>query len=322
MINLQKKSMINRPIFTIRIALFALFMAANIGAGCSVLAQTIQATSAAGAYQIRGGTKTAGRTDYALLIANETFTDSHYKKLVNPIFDARAIETLLREKFGFQTILLTASTKDSCIQQLRAIAGRKFGPNDQLFVYLAGHGDFDPLLQQGYAVMKDSKSTDNSFTNHLSFAYLQDLLSKLRCRHVLLTLDVCYGGTFDSYFATQSSSEFRGDGPTRGVGVSVEEAGGQTPYILDKLKPQTRKYLSSGGKQTVPDGQAGQHSPFARFFIQKLTEAAASDYRILPATELKVFVERQIAINHVEANVKMGSFGSDESSSDFLFIAK
>ena len=305
-----------------RIILFTLFFAASLLNSKTAFSQTIQATSAPGAYQIRGGAKTAARTDYALIIANETFADPRYKKLVNPIFDARAIEILLREKFGFQTIFLTSSTKDSCIQQLRAIAGRKFGPNDQLFVYLAGHGDFDPLLQQGYAVMKDSKSNDNSFSNHLSFAYLQDLLSKLRCRHVLLTLDVCYGGTFDTYFATQSSSEFRGDEPTRGVGASVEEAGGQTPYILDKLKPQTRKYLSSGGKQTVPDGQTGQHSPFARFFIQKLTEASVSDYRILPATELKVYVERQIAINRVEANVKMGSFGSDESSSDFLFIAR
>ena len=305
-----------------RTSVLTLFFAANLLIGKTAFPQTIQATSAPGAYQIRGGAKTAARTDYALIIANETFADPQYKKLVNPVFDARAIDTLLREKFGFQTIFLTSSTKDSCIQQLRAIAGRKFGPNDQLFVYLAGHGDFDPLLQQGYAVMKDSKANDNSFSNHLSFAYLQDLLSKLRCRHVLLTLDVCYGGTFDTYFATQSSTEFRGDGPTRGVGASVEEAGGQTSYILDKLKPQTRKYLSSGGKQTVPDGQAGQHSPFARFFIQKLTEASVSEYRILPATELKVYVERQIAINRVEANVKMGSFGSDESSSDFLFIAR
>ena len=305
-----------------RIRLYSLFIAANLVNCTAASTQTIQATSPPGSYQIRGDAKIAVRSDYALIIANETFTDSRFKKLVNPVYDARAIETLLREKFGFQTILLTSATKDSCIRQLRSIAGRKFGPNDQLFVYLAGHGDFDPLLQQGYAVMKDSRSGDDSYANHLSFAYLQDLLSKLRCRHVLLTLDVCYGGTFDSYFATQSNAEFRGDGPTRGVEASVEEAGGQTPYIIDKLKPQTRKYLSSGGKQTVPDGQIGQHSPFAKYFIQKLTEAAASEYRILPATELKVFVERQIAQARVEANVKMGSFGSDESSSDFLFIAR
>ncbi|WP_077922040.1 caspase family protein [Spirosoma sp. 209] len=305
-----------------RSVIFTLLLTLNLLSGDGVYAQLIQATSAPGSYQIRGGSAQAARVDYALLIANDTFTDPAYRPLTNPTFDAREIEALLRDKFGFRTTLLANVTKDSCVRQIRRLASQSYGPYDQLFIFFAGHGDFDPVLQQGYAVMTNSKAGDDGYTNHLSFAYLQDLLAKFRCRHVLLTLDVCYGGTFDSYFATQNPNELKRDGPERGVRADVEELGGQTPFILTKLKPQTRKYLTSGGKETVADGEKGKHSPFARFFIQKLNEAAGSDYRILPASDLKSYIERQSAITRIGASVKMGSFGSDESNSEFLFIAR
>ena len=158
-------------------------------------AQTIQATSLPGRYAIKGSTQ-APRTDYALLIANDSYTDPAYQKLTNPVFDARTLEKVLREKFGFQTRLLTSANRDSCIHQLRQLAGRIFGPNDQLFVYVAGHGDFDPVFRQGYVVLRDAHKNDDTFSQHLSFPDLQNILANLRCRHVLLTLDVCYGGTF------------------------------------------------------------------------------------------------------------------------------
>lgn len=293
---------------------FWLFFTATLLNGYFARAQTIQATSAPGSYRIRGNTDQSTRTDYALLIANETYTDPAYAKLGNPVFDARTIETLLREKFGFQTMLLTTATKDSCIRRLRQFANRTFGPNDQLFVYFAGHGDFDPVFRQGYVVLKDAKASDETYGRHLSFPDLQNILANLRCRHVLLTLDVCYGGTFDNYFATEDQVAFRGDSLSRGARIA--DATSPTAFVFEKLKPQTRLYLSSGGKETVSDGRKGEHSPFARHLIAKLEEAAQSDYKVLTVTELKVFLERQ------NLRVKMGPFAANESNSDFLFIAR
>lgn len=278
------------------------------------VAQPVTATSAPGAYRIRGGTAQQTRTDYALLIANDAFQDPAYRKLANPVYDARAIEALLRDRFGFQTTLLTMATKDSCIRKLRQFANRPFGPNDQLFIYFAGHGDFDPVFRQGYVVLNDSRASDEGYTRHLSFPELQNILTNLRCRHVLLTLDVCYGGTFDNYFATEDQFAFRGDSLGRGAGVA--EAASPRAFIFEKLKPQTRLYLSSGGKEVVSDGRRGEHSPFAKHLITKLEEAARSDYKVLTVSELKVYLERQ------NLRVKMGHFPPNESNSDFLFIAR
>lgn len=279
----------------------------------SLHSQSIQATSTPGRYAIRGGAG-ATRTDYALLIANDAYADPAYARLTNPVFDARTIEAVLRDQFGFKTTLLSTASRDSCLRQLRRLAARTYGPNDQLFVYVAGHGDFDPTFRQGYVVLRDARKSDDTYAQHLSFPDLQNILSNLRCRHVLLTLDVCYGGTFDNYFALQDLPAFRGDSLSRGGRVA--DAASPTSFVYEKLKPATRLYLSSGGKEEVADGARGQHSPFARHLLAKLDEAAQSQYKILTVSELKVFLERQ------NLRVKMGPFGPNESNSDFLFIAR
>ncbi|MEZ0609418.1 caspase domain-containing protein [Fibrella sp. WM1] len=293
--------------------MFTLLFGLILVNGGRLQAQTVQGTSAPGRYAIRSTNQTT-RTDYALLIANDTYADPAYTKLVNPVYDAQQIEAVLRERFGFQTTLLTTANRDSCLRQLRRLANRTFGPNDQLFVYVAGHGDFDPVFRQGYVVLRDARKSDETYAQHLSFPDLQNILGNLRCRHVLLTLDVCYGGTFDNYFATQDLAAFRGDSLSRGGRVA--DAASPTAFIYEKLKPATRLYLSSGGKEVVADGQRGQHSPFAKHLLAKLEEAAQSQYKVLTVSELKVYLEKQ------NLRVKMGPFPPNESNSDFLFIAR
>jgi hypothetical protein len=281
---------------------------------CPVIGQTIRATSDSKPYSIgrSGESQTNNRKDFALLIANESFADPGYSKLNNPRLDVDRINQILTQRFGFKTEVVFDITKDEFVRKIREYANLNYAKYDQLLVYFAGHGDFDPLLRQGYVVMKDSQSKDETYSKHLSFPELQNILSNMRCNHILLTLDVCYGGTFDNYFATAEDNMFRGVNPVSEKSRMQESL---DVYMMEKLQPVTRLYMSAGGKEVVPDGKKGQHSPFARAFVSKLEEAASADYKVLTISGLKDYVEKETR------KVKMGGFGNNQSNSDFLFVA-
>ena len=63
------------------------------------------------------------------------------------------------------------------------------------------------------------------------------------------------------------------------------------------------------------DGIAGQHSPFARKFLEALKSNGGGD-RILTLTELNLFMER------IKTTPRYGDFGDNDKGSDFLFLAR
>jgi len=99
------------------------------------------------------------------------------------------------------------------------------------------------------------------------------------------------------------------------VGRAVSALPSHREFIARKLKYKTRKYLTSGGKEYVPDGRPNQHSPFARQFLRALRNFGGDD-KILTLGEVISYVER------VEPQPMFGNFQGNEAGSDFLFIAK
>jgi hypothetical protein len=85
--------------------------------------------------------------------------------------------------------------------------------------------------------------------------------------------------------------------------------------LARKLSYKTRRYLTSGGKEYVSDGVAGEHSPFARKFMEALKSKGGDD-RILTLTEVMSQMER------ITPTPRAGEFGDNESLSDFVFVAK
>ena len=81
------------------------------------------------------------------------------------------------------------------------------------------------------------------------------------------------------------------------------------------MKFKTRRYLTSGGKEYVPDGTPGHHSPFARKFLEALRSYGGQDH-IITLAEMVLFFER------LAPEPRYGEFGSNEPGSDFLFIAR
>ena len=87
-------------------------------------------------------------------------------------------------------------------------------------------------------------------------------------------------------------------------------------YLVKKLTKRTRKYLTSGSKEYVSDGVAGKHSPFAEKFILALKEIGGGTGRILSLIELRPYFLK------LDSEPRFGSFGTDDSASDFVFVAK
>ncbi len=239
-------------------------------------------------------------TDYALLIAT-----NHYKEwggLVNPVPDAQAIEKDLKDLYGFHTELVTDPTRDQILDALRRYAKKPYGDGDQLLIWIGGHGNYDPVTRMGFVVPADARADDPNGSSLLSHSELRDRVDALPCRHILLLLDVCFGGTFDAAIA-------RGD-----RGGTYKEASPQE-FVERKLKYMTRRYLTSGGKDFVPDGDPGKHSPFAAKFLDALRSGADRD-GILTFELLTEHLEKVIP------EPRGGTFGNNEAGSDFLFVRK
>jgi len=242
----------------------------------------------------------ANRKDYALIFATDNY--DNWGDLVNPINDARMIESILKEKYGFQTEIIENSTLEEVTAKLYDYNTKKFNPQDQLFVFFAGHGYYDEVLGEGYVVASNSLLDDKGKTSYLSHNILRQRLENIKCEHIFLTMDVCFGGTFDPVLA-------------KNRGEVIDEAT-DTQYLVRKLTKRTRKYLTSGSKEYVSDGVAGKHSPFAAKFIQALREIGGGSGRILTIGEMNNYFQK------LPTEPRSGSFGSDDSASDFVFVAK
>lgn len=241
----------------------------------------------------------ANRKDYALIIATDEY--EYWDDLNNPINDAKTIEGILEEKYGFQTEMVINPSVEDLNDKIYDYNSKRFNPQDQLLIFVAGHGYFDETLEEGYVVATNSLQNDKGKTTYLSHNLLRVRIDNIKCEHILLVMDVCFGGTIDPKMARR-----------RGEALEKEDA----EYLVKKLTKRTRKFLTSGSKEYVPDGRPGSHSPFAEKFILALKEVGGGEGRILSTSELIPYFMR------LPTEPRFGSFGTDEPNSDFVFVAK
>ena len=207
----------------------------------------------------------------------------------------------LSQDYGFVVEVLSNPKLDDILKKLKTYAMIPYGENDQLFIFFAGHGYYDDVFKEGYLIAKDSKADDIAHTSFLSHSNLRTVVNNIPCEHIFLSLDACFGGTFDPIIASASRST--------GMYKDVEKE----DFIQRKMKYKTRLYLSSGGKEYVPDGRPGQHSPFTRKFLEALRSYGGED-GILTINEILSYIEK------VDPQPRFGEFGNNEPGSDFLFI--
>ena len=242
--------------------------------------------------------------NYALLFATNKY-DS-WPALANPIPDAQALAKVLSDNYGFQTEIVSDSSRNDILTVLKKYQKMHFDNGDQLLIFFAGHGSYDDDDKQGYIVARDTKS-ETEDTNRLTYESYDDLQAKIDAipvKHLLLILDACFGGAFDKHI---------GDVRMRG-GPDYSDANLAELYA-NKMDSTTRKYLTSGGKTYVPDGTPGQHSPFVRNLLFALEPGAGNRGYL-------TFANIVSGVEATKPEPYAGDWGESDPGSDFFFVSK
>ncbi|MDP8228696.1 MAG: caspase family protein, partial [Candidatus Electryoneaceae bacterium] len=238
-------------------------------------------------------------TDYALLIGIDEYDE--WDNLSNPIDDVEAVGEELTDNYGFQVEYLTDNpTKIELLTKIKSYARKEYEDNDQLFIMIAGHGQFDDVYGTGYIVAKDSERDDNIKRSYISHTTLREQINCIPCDHILYVVDACFGGTLDPVIA---AADFRGESQRPPRMTSAE-------YVNHRMQYKTRRFLTSGGKEYVPD-----ESVFCYYFLEALRTMGGDD-GILTLFEIYGTVDRITPVP------RQGIFGGNEPGSDFLFIAR
>ncbi len=248
-----------------------------------------------------------GPRTYALLVGVDSY--DNFAGLVNPISDAAAVEEELRENYGVNTLLLADPSRAEFLTQLHALAERHYDRDDQLLVFFSGHGWFDEVLKRGYLAMRDAAPLDedvfrDTFVSHED---VRAVLERLACRHVLLIVDSCFSGKLDPTVAMATSGRGSGDGMYDGIP--------RDEYIERKMEFVTRRYITAGGKEFVPDGRPGEHSPFARQLLAALRNLGGEG-GILTFEEMALYLKR------VEPQPLSGELLGNEPGSSFVLVTR
>ena len=190
---------------------------------------------------------------FALVVANQQY--QHWPKLDTPRADAQAVTDVLKQRFGFEVTLLQDATRQQLLSALNKLR-QQVGPQDQVVVYYAGHGQMDSVTARGYWIPVDGDEKD--LAQWVSVIDVTDQLSAMTARHVLVIADSCYSGTL-----------------TRSLVPAVDQAltMEQRSSPLKQLsKQRARVAMTSGGLEPVVDGGSIEHSLFARSLLDVLSQ--------------------------------------------------
>jgi hypothetical protein len=193
---------------------------------------------------------------YAVVIGNNTYRDAGYPALKTAASDATAVSNLLSDRYGYQTTLLLNSSRLEILTALNEMR-EKLGPQDNLLIYYAGHGEISANGQQGYWIPSDAAAGNDK--TWISNSAISDILNAMQARHVLVVADSCYSGAMT-----------RASAPSFNAGAMPADK--WAPWVKSMVNGRSRTALTSGGVQPVPDVGAGNHSFFARAFLNALTD--------------------------------------------------
>ncbi len=189
---------------------------------------------------------------YALIIGNDDY--KNLPTLTTPVNDARAVDKVLRERYGYKTRLLINATRYGILSALNDLR-KTLTPQDNLLIYYAGHGEIDPVNSRGYWLPVDAE-LDNP-AGWISNAAVTDMISAMQAMHIMVVADSCYSGTLTGVTL-----------PRYSAALPVAE---QKEWLQTIMGLRARTVLTSGGVEPVLDtGAGGDHSIFAQAFLEAL----------------------------------------------------
>ncbi len=189
---------------------------------------------------------------YALIIGIDDYA-APLPKLLTPVNDARAIDQLLREKYGFQVQLLVNAdaTRKAILNAINKYRNT-LAANDNLLIYYAGHG----LLDAGVAYWLPSGADPGDSSGWVSAEDVTHGIRALTAGHVLVISDSCYSGGL-----AQAGQRFV---------APAQPTAEQNVYLEKMLHQRSRTLMASGGNEPVADAGTNGHSVFAYPLLEGL----------------------------------------------------
>jgi len=255
--------------------------------GVKVLPPTASLAAGAGSY-------------YALIVGIDEYAS--LPPLATAVFDARSIETALRDGYGFQTKLLVngEATRGAILLALNQYRNQ-LRESDNLLIYYAGHGQMDRDAQRAYWLPVDS---DASPVNWISADDLATMLRALPARHVLVVSDSCYSGDMTR---------------TRDPNITASPAD-HSAYLQKMLVSRSRTFIASGGDEPVTDEGSSGHSVFTGAVLRGLR---ALERTAFSADDLFVWYVREAVGGSSRQTPRFAPIpDSGHDFGDFVFVGK
>lgn len=232
---------------------------------------------------------------YALLIANQVYSDPGIVSLDQPVKDMHRLKEMLLQYYSFDEKNILTLENPNRVQLYAALdeLQAKLDKLDNLLIFYAGHGYWDDQLQQGYWLPSDAEP--NKRSTWLSNSTLRDYIGGIGARHTLLVTDACFsGGIFKSRSVFENAS------------AAIE-----TLYLR-----KSRKAMTSGTLEKVPD-----KSVFIDFLIRRLEQ---NQEPYITAEELFSGLRREVINNSPNNQVpQYGEIGqTGDEGGEFIFIRK
>ncbi len=209
---------------------------------------------------------------HALLIGNNRY--AQMPDLETPLNDVERLRHILQQQYGFEVQTLKDATRYDILAKLNELRA-SLDENDNLLLYYAGHGELDRKNQRGHWLPVDA--SPDSTANWLSNVDVTDILNVMQAKQVLLVVDSCYSGTL-----TRSSL---------GRLDPAMTAAERKTWLELMASKRSRVVLASGGLAPVMDAGGGEHSVFAKAFL----DALENNVEILPGRALHEAVAARVA---------------------------
>ena len=134
-------------------------------------------------------------------------------------------------------------------------------------------------------------------TNWVGNADITGAVRAMSAKHVLVMADSCYSGSL-----------------TRGIKVALRS----DDYLQRMSLKKARTVLTSGGLEPVEDSGGGDHSAFAKAFLDVLTENKG----VLDGHRLFTLMRRPVMVNSDQTPEYGDIRKAGHDGGDFLFVRK
>ncbi|MBN1183676.1 MAG: caspase family protein [Bacteroidales bacterium] len=237
---------------------------------------------------------------YALIIGIDKYS-GNWVPLSNAVNDAKTIEAMLKEKYQFDKFISLYNEQASRMGIMNAFEGllQEVNPEDNLFIFYSGHGEYKEELDKGYWVPYGARS--KSTYELISNSDIQTFLKGIPSKHTLLVSDACFSGDI-----------FRGNTTP----ISFEDS---EKYYAKVNELSSRKAITSGGVEPVLDGGKDGHSVFAFYLLRMLNQ---NDKKYIDASQIYEGIRIPVQSNSSQTPQFQPIHDTGDEGGQFIFIKK